>query len=105
MYHVYDYRSLPLATAATLFVGLGHDSRCKMSLNGQKYTLTEMLAVMIYDKLAWLQWAKTKSGANGVNMPQPLAVKLFAEETDNDIDGFVTAEEFERERKRRLGGD
>lgn len=38
-------------------------------------------------------------------MPQPLAVKLFAEETDNDIDGFVTAEEFERERKRRLGGD
>lgn len=106
VYRVYDYKSLPLKTAAAFFMGLKQDSRCKMAAAGQKFTLTEMLAVMIYDKLAWLKWAKTKDGANGRNMPQPLAAKLFAENKDkNDIEGFYTAEDFEKERRKLLGGE
>ena len=105
VYRVYDYKSLPLKTAA-FFMGLKQDSRSKMSLMGQEYTLTEMLSVMIYDKLAWLQWSKTKSGANGTNMPQPLAAKLFADDnTEKEVAGFTSVEEFEAERKKRLGGD
>lgn len=104
-YQVYDYKSLPLRTAAAFFMGLRHDSRSKMSLSGQKYTLAEMMSVMIYDKLAWLQWSKTESGANGTNMPQPLAKKLFTDGTDvseNETEGFSSAEEFEAERNKLL---
>ena len=36
-----------------------------------KYTIDTLLAAMIYDKLAWLQWAKTKDGARGINMYRP----------------------------------
>lgn len=101
VYRVYDYKSLPLKTAAAFFMGLRHDSRSKMSLMGQEYTLTEMLSVMIYDKLAWLKWAKTKDGANGRNMPQPLAAKLFADDnTEKEVAGFTSVEEFEAERKK-----
>ena len=93
-------------TAAAFFVGLRHDSRSKMSLAGQKYTLIEEISVMIYDKLAWLQWAQTKDGAKGINRPEKLAVKLFGSSTDqqNEVDGFTAPEEFEAERKRLLEG-
>lgn len=77
-----------------------------MSLAGQKYTLLETISVMIYDKLAWLQWAKTKDGAKGQNMPQPLAKKLFEGENqdDNDVEGFTSGKEFEEARKRIIEG-
>ncbi len=93
-------------TAAAFFVGLRHDSRSKMSLAGQKYTLIEEISVMIYDKLAWLQWAQTKDGAKGINRPEKLAVKLFGSSTDqqNEVEGFTSPEEFEAERKRLLEG-
>lgn len=105
VYHIYDYKSLPVRTAAAFFVGLRHDSRCKMLLAEQKYTFLEMIAVMIYDKLAWLQWAQTKDGAKGRNKPEPLAAQLFGdgkEGTETDIQGFRTPDDFEAERKRLL---
>lgn len=104
VYRIYDYRSLPLLTAAAYFMGLRQDSRCKMLISGQKHSLETMLAAMIYDKLAWLQWAKTKDGSKGVNMPRPIAAKLFGEDTDEEMQGFTSIEEFEAERKRILGG-
>ena len=76
-----------------------------MLLAEQKYTFLEMIAVMIYDKLAWLQWAQTKDGANDLNRPEPLARKLFDSSSENtDIKGFSNAEEFETERRRILEG-
>lgn len=34
--------------------------------------LQEMLLAAIADSLRWLQWAKTKDGARGRNMPEPI---------------------------------
>lgn len=107
VYHIYDYKSLPVRTAAAFFVGLRHDSRCKMLLAEQKYTFLEMIAVMIYDKLAWLQWAQTKDGAKGINRPEKLAAKLFGSSTErqeNEVKGFSSPEEFEAERRKLLEG-
>lgn len=104
VYRIYDYRSLPLLTAAAYFMGLRQDSRCKMSISGQKYSLETLLAAMIYDKLAWLQWAKTKDGAKGVNMPKSIASKLFESDEEEETQGFASIEEFEAERKRIMGG-
>ena len=78
-----------------------------MALSGTKYTLSEMVSVMIYDKLAWLQWAKTTDGTKGINRPQSLAVKLqiFEEEKkENDIESFNSTEDFEARRKKLLEG-
>ena len=36
------------------------------------WTLTNMLLAAIVDVLRWLQWAKTKDGARGYNMPEPI---------------------------------
>ena len=96
-----------MKTAATFFMGLRHDSRSRMALSGTKYTLSEMVSVMIYDKLAWLQWAKTTDGTKGINRPQSLAVKLqiFEEEKkENDIESFNSTEDFEARRMKLLEG-
>lgn len=105
VYHVFDYRSLSAQMAATLFMGLRPDSRCKMSLSGDKYTIDILLAAMIYDKLAWLQWAKTKDGARGVNMPETVVSKLLGSYKENNARGFGSIEEFEMERQRIIGGE
>lgn len=79
-----------------------------MALSGLKYSLSEMMSVMIYDKLAWLQWAKTKDGAAGINRPQRLAVKLQlfgqAAEEDKEIESFSSADDFEARRRKLLEG-
>lgn len=106
-YHVFDYRSLSVQMAATLFMGLRSDSRSKMLLSGMKYTLLQMITVMIYDKLAWLQWSRTEKGAKNIDIPEPLSKMFFDIESSdsNDIQAFNSKEEYERERERLLGGE
>lgn len=79
-------------------MGLRPDSRCKMLLSGDKVTLDTLLAAMIYDKLAWLQWAKTKDGARGVNIPETVVSKLLGD-SESKIRGFTSIEEFEKQGK------
>lgn len=62
---------------------------------------------MIYDKLAWLQWAQTKDGAKNRNAPKPLARKLFEiDETDKEqeIQSYDSPEDFQAARKKILQG-
>ena len=86
VYHIYDYKTLPLSSVAAFFMGLRPDSRCKMLLSGDKVTLDTLLAAMIYDKLAWLQWAKTK-------------------DSESKTRGFTSIEEFEKARQDLIGGE
>lgn len=105
VYHIYDYKTLPLSSVAAFFMGLRPDSRCKMSLSGDKYTIDTLLAAMIYDKLAWLQWAKTKDGARGINMPETVVSKLIGSDKENNARGFGSIEEFEKARQDLIGGE
>lgn len=105
-YHIYDIRSLPLKTAAAFACGLRENSRIIRRITGQKYTLDEILTVLIYDKLNWLAWTKTKGAAKGRNRPEPLADKLFKQESEseNDIKAFENPEDFEKAKARILRG-
>lgn len=85
-------------------MGLRPDSRCKMLLSGDKVTLDTLLAAMIYDKLAWLQWAKTKDGARGVNIPETVVSKLLGD-SESKPRGFTSIEEFEKARQELIGGE
>lgn len=63
-----------------------------------------MLSVMIYDKIAWIMWSKTKDGAKNKNIPKPLSVTLFNEDNDSNVKSFSNADEFKKAREKILKG-
>lgn len=105
-YHIYDMKSLPLERTAAFACGLRENSRIIRILSGQKHTLDEILRVLIYDKLNWIAWTKTRDAAKGRNRPEPLAAKLFRQEkeSENDIKSFESSGEFERAKAKILTG-
>lgn len=107
-YGVYDWRSLPLQTAAALAVGLRGDSRIKMRLAGTKLTTTEYLLAVAVDYLALLWWVKTKDGQKGANRPKSIREMLTGDnegkDKGNDIVAFDSPEDFNAARERILKG-
>lgn len=103
-YHVYDYKALPLPYAAVLFFGLRANSRCKIILSGDDFSLDTNLSVLMVDALNLLVWMQSRDGQKGVNRPQRLSELLMKKEkvTNNNILSFSSAEEFEKERERRI---
>lgn len=50
-YHIFNYKSLPIFTVATLASGLRDDSRIKLKLNKQRVSNTDLLLAVIADRL------------------------------------------------------
>lgn len=106
VYNIYDHRALPLSTAAALAGGLRSNSRARMALAGEKHTLSEMLGVLIFDKLSLLVWLNSKDGARGKNRPESLAAKLFGTPNEPQTEGFDDPMAYEKARQKILdGGD
>lgn len=99
-YHVYDIYSLNVMYMGNLARGLRSNSRTMMKLRGDKLNLTETLCALIYDKVAWLQWAKTPDGAENKNHPKSMYMLLSDmnegdyRDPDNEYAEFKTGEEF-----------
>lgn len=55
-YQIFDYRSLPVRTVATLSAGLRGHSRIKTKLRGEKAIEPEDLLVQVIDMLAGILW-------------------------------------------------
>lgn len=70
-YGVFDFRKIPPATAAVLAAGLPDSSRVKLALSGEKYGFEQRLMMMIYDRVNWLQWSRSKASEHG-DPPLPL---------------------------------
>lgn len=103
VYHVLDWRALPVKTAATLAMGLGPDSRIIRKLSGVPITMQTLLLATIADALHVLVWQKTKDGAKGHNRPILIAEKLL--EVQDDDPGFDTVEDFRKWRDSMLGSE
>lgn len=97
-YHVFNWRELPLRTAAILANGLHQDSRCFRKMNGQKLRSDEYVNLAILDELRVLVWLNTKDAAKGKNQPESI-LKNMLEPKNKKVTGFRTAEEFEARRK------
>lgn len=82
IYHVHDWRALPLATAAALASGLPDDSRVKREMSGAKTSTEVMLLAAIVDRLSLILWAQTKDGQKGINRPEMITEKLTADDED-----------------------
>ena len=102
VYHVFDWRSLPVKMAATLAAGLGEDSRIMRKISGTSVTTETLLLATIADALHVLVWQNTKDGAKGRNRPMLIAEKLT--ETPKKESGFSSADEFRKWRESVLIG-
>lgn len=96
VYHIYDYRKLPLRYAAILACGLRDDSRIKMAVSGSVAPTNVLLQAITADALNLLVWFKTKDGQRNRNRPKSL-FDLITNKT-SDIEAFETPEEFEKRR-------
>lgn len=106
-YHIYDYKKLPILTAATLAVGLKDNSRIKMQINGSKVELNTLLAAAMVDRLSFLAWAKTKDGEQNKNRPTSIVEALTGKEKEK-IQTFLTPQDFDKTRQdiiKRINGD
>lgn len=102
-YHIYDYRALPLKTAAVLACGLRDNSRIKMKMADMAIPPDMVLMAAALDRLSMLVWAKTEDGAKGRKRPQSVLEKMLnSKKNETGLRGFDTAEEFEAARQRHL---
>lgn len=104
-YHIFDYKSVPVPLLATLVSGLREDSRVKSRLSGLPISMNLFFMSAIYDKLAWLQWAKTEDGSKGRNMPESITAKLMNLDTkqESQYETFETGEDFKKAWKKIIG--
>ena len=103
-YGIYDYRKLPLKTAAILASGLRDNSRIKIKLSGLNAAPEMILNAAIADRAGMLVWMQSKDGAKNRNRPASILDKILnPEKKKEDVTTFATGRDFEDEWNRLSG--
>lgn len=100
-YQIYDFESIPLTKIAIFAKGLREDSRIRMKMSQSKFNVKESLLAGILDRLTLILYSKTKDAEKGRNYPKLL---LDEKEKKEDLQGFMSSEDFEIMRKRIIEG-
>lgn len=90
-YHIYDMRSLPLRTVATLAAGLREDSRIVMLAGGLEARQDSLLLAMIADRVELLRYGL----AGEKSLPTSLTETMLGKTKKKGVRSFRTAQEFE----------
>ena len=98
-YHIYDYRSLPLKTVATLSARLRDDSRIKLEAAEASVGLETMILAAIADNLTMLRAGFSKDKEK----PFLFTEAITGENHKKKVKGFRSAEDFEAALKRIRG--
>ena len=106
-YHIYDYRALTPDRVALFSIGLRDDSRIKLRLNDQKYSIETLLLAAAVDRLSLLFWSKTESAKKNRNRPISILAKMMKTEPHREFMTFESAESFEKAMQEinKRGGD
>lgn len=92
-YGIYDWRTLPIVTAATLAQGLPSSSRTKRRISGApEADNVQLLLAVIADRVGHFAWMFSKDGEDGVNHPPSIFAALAG--TEKAPDGFDSGEDF-----------
>ena len=104
-YGLLNWEAVPVATLATLAVGLRENSRIKMRLSGRQTATETLLLAAVLDRLSTLVWFQTEDGQVGVNRPKSLVAVLLGEtqEARRNVQSYETSEEFEQAWRRITG--
>lgn len=100
VYHIYDWRSIPVKLAATLAAGLPDNSRSIRRLTGLPCGMDTLLLAAIADRLSLLVWSKTKNAQKGRKRPQMITEGLLKKSGKKDIEAFNDVDAFEAARRR-----
>lgn len=101
-YGLYDWRSVPVRTAAALCAGLRPNSRTKMKLSGIDIPYETYLLVALLDQVNIIRWLQTEDARKGTNRP-PQLLRMFTN-NETEYESYRTGEEFEKARIKLLGG-
>ena len=101
-YHVYDLDGLPVSTLAALAAGLPPYSRSKRIYSGQTIPNETGLLALILDSLNHIGWMLSKDGEKGRNHPESVYRILSGTESERDVIGYLTPEDFEAARNKIL---
>ena len=95
-YGIYDYKSLPVTTVATLALGLKGNSRIMKKMTGQPVDDDLILLAGILDRLSFIAWTKTKDAQHGRNRPEFVLNNLLngKKKTVREYETFSSGEEF-----------
>ena len=102
-YHVLDIDGLPVQTLAALAVGLPAHSRSKRKYSGQSIPDELGLLALILDGVNRIAWLMTKNGAKGRNRPASVYEILTDQSREKDVEGFISAADFETAKNQILG--
>lgn len=108
VYHIYDYRQLPMLRVAVFSFGLRENSRIKMAVNQQKVAADTLLLAGIQDALNLLVWSKTRDAHKGGRPPVSIVKSMIEEPVESEELHFETGEDFELARQallKQIGGD
>ena len=101
VYHIYDYRSLPVRLVATLAAGLGPNSRVHQKIAGQTVPTDTLLLAMLVDDVRAMAY-----GTKGKHVPERIAPKLMAGATPERKERiFKTGADFDKARAALLHGE
>ena len=100
-YHIYDFESLPLTKISIFAKGLREDSRIRMKMSENKFSVKESLLAGILDRLTLILYSKTKDAEKGRNYPKLLLDEV---EKKEELEGFMSSEDFERARRQIIEG-
>ena len=105
VYHILDFRRLPLRTAAVFAQGLPGDSRIMRKLSGARYGVDTALLAQIADAAALLVWMRSKDGQRGVNRPRSVFDLLFGNAEKEAPQHFSSPAEFMAAWQSLAGGE
>lgn len=100
VYHIYDWRRIPVKLAATLAAGLPDNSRSIKRLTGLPCGMNTLLLAAIADRLSLLVWSKTKDAQKGRKRPQMITEGLLKKTENKNIESFSDVDSFEAARRR-----
>ena len=87
-YNIYDYRSLPVTTVATLAAGLRDESRIMQKANGADASMNTILLAIIADRVATLMNGKD-------DMPLTNSLIETNSKRSSNVRTFKTGSDFE----------
>lgn len=102
-YHIYDMRSLPLQTVATLSAGLRDDSRIRMKASGMNAKPELIFLAALIDTVEAFRYGFTEDAQKKKNPPESIVKALMGEQTQSKQKSFKTPEEFEAALQRIRG--
>lgn len=100
-YNIYEFEKFPLNKIAVFAKGLREDSRIRMKMSQSKFNVKESLLAGILDRLTLILYSKTKDAEKGKNYPKLL---LDEAEKKEDLQGFMSSEDFEKMRRKIIKG-